>query len=149
MSEGLVTWSCPQNDVNLRWEAGWQNVDEFEHEIDLTLEHYYNPNLTSYIGGRATNDSDASHHGIVGLNYRLPGLFMSKLNIDSDAALRLTIDKELQLTDRLGWFGEIDYDTDTQFEGSSGFTYTLNKAFSLIAQYHSEYGLGAGVDARF
>ncbi|MCX6858538.1 MAG: hypothetical protein NTV80_27015, partial [Verrucomicrobia bacterium] len=60
-----------------------------------------------------------------------------------------TIAKRLQLTPRLGVFGEVFYDTGTEWEWSAGADYTLTRRTSLTASFHSDYGLGAGVLIRF
>jgi FtsP/CotA-like multicopper oxidase with cupredoxin domain len=40
MSEGLITWMNPKNDLLLGWEVGWGNVDEVEYEIDALYQRY-------------------------------------------------------------------------------------------------------------
>ena len=48
-----------------------------------------------------------------------------------------------------GQLSEAEYDTRTQWEYRAGLTYLVNKNFSLIGQYHSDYGPGAGLQIRF
>ena len=43
----------------------------------------------------------------------------------------------------------MEYDTRTKWEALAGAEYTLNKQLSLIGQWHSEFGLGAGLSIRF
>jgi CopA family copper-resistance protein len=149
MTEGLITWSSPRNDIKLAWEYGWGKVDETEHETDLYWKHYYNPNWQTFAGARFTNEDDAQNRGIAGARYRLPWLIMSEWGIDTEGDVRVRLDKEIQLTNHAALFGEIQYDTGSEWEGSAGLTWTLNKPLSLIGQYHSSYGLGGGIVARF
>ncbi|MES2659712.1 MAG: multicopper oxidase domain-containing protein [Verrucomicrobiota bacterium] len=149
MSEGLLTWVNPRNDLQLAWEIGWQDVDDTQYEIDALYQRYIDPNLQIFAGYRFTNDEDAEDRAIAGINYRLPLMLWSNLSIDSEGDARLTLAKRFQLTPRLGVFGEVYYDTGTLWEGSAGADFTLTRSTSLTASWHSEYGLGAGVLFRF
>ncbi len=149
MSEGLLTWMNPKNDLQLAWEVGWQGVDDPQYEIDAIYQRYFNPNFQAFIGGRFTNDEDAQDRAIAGINYRLPLMVWANLSLDSEGDARLTLAKRIQLTSRLGIFGEVFYDTGTEWEWSAGADYTLTRRASLTASYHSDYGLGAGVLIRF
>lgn len=149
MSEGLLTWMNPKNDLQLAWEVGWQGVDDPQYEIDALYQRYFNPNFQAFAGYRFTNDADAEDRAIAGINYRLPLMIWANLSLDSEGDARLTLSKRLQLTPRLGVFGEVFYDTGTRFEWSVGADYTLTRRTSLTASFHSDYGLGAGVLIRF
>ena len=149
MSEGLLTWMNPKNDLQLAWEVGWEGVDNPQYEIDALYQRYFNPNFQAFAGYRFTNDDDAEDRAIAGINYRLPLMIWSNLSLDSEGDARLTLSKRLQLTPRIGVFGEVFYDTGTQFEWSAGADYTLTRHTSLTASFHSDYGLGAGVLIRF
>ena len=61
----------------------------------------------------------------------------------------LSLAASAQLTPRLGVFGEIFYDTGTEWEWTAGADYTLTRHTSLTLSYHSDFGLGAGVLIRF
>ncbi len=149
MSEGLLTWMNPKNDLQLAWEVGWQGVDNPQYEIDALYQRYFNPNFQAFVGYRFTNDEEAEDRAIAGINYRLPLMIWTNLSLDSEGDARLTLSKRLQLTPRLGVFGEVFYDTGTRFEWSAGADYTLTRRTSLTASFHSDYGLGAGVLIRF
>ncbi|MES2474449.1 MAG: multicopper oxidase domain-containing protein [Verrucomicrobiota bacterium] len=149
MSEGLLTWMNPRNDLQLAWEVGWQDVDETQYEIDALYQRYINPNLQIFAGYRFTNDEHAEDRAMAGINYRLPLMLWSNLSLDSEGDARLTLAKRFQLTPRLGVSGEVYYDTGTAWEWSAGADYTLTRTTSLTATYHSEYGLGAGLLIRF
>ncbi len=149
MSEGLLTWMNPRNDVLLGWEIGWQDVDDTQYEVDALYQRYFNADFQAFIGARLTNDEDAENRAVAGINYRLPLFFWASLSIDSEGDARLSLAKQLQVTPRLGVFGRVEYDTNTEWEWTAGADYTLTRTFSLITQYHSEYGLGAGLEIRF
>lgn len=149
MSEGLLTWMNPKNDLQLAWEVGWQGVDDAQYEIDALYQRYFNLNFQAFAGYRFTNDDDAKDRAIAGINYRLPLMLWSNLSIDSEGDARLTLSKRFQLTPRLGVFGDVFYDTGTEWEWSAGADYTLTRRASLSATFHSDYGLGAGVLIRF
>lgn len=149
MSEGLITWMNPKNDLLLGWEIGWQGVDNPQYEVEALYQRYFNANFQAYAGVRLTNDPDAEDRAVVGVNYRLPLMVWSSLSLDSEGDARLTLAKRFQLTSRLGIFGRVEYDTNTRWEWTAGADYTLTRHTSLITQYHSEFGLGAGVLIRF
>jgi hypothetical protein len=149
MSEGMLTVRNSRNDFFGLWEVGYGDVDETEHEIDLGWKRYFNPNFSTVLGWRFTNTEDAEDRAFAGIEYRLPYLVWSSAQFDSEGDLRLGLAKELQITDRLGVFAEVQYDTGSEWEWSLGADYILTKQFSLITQYHSEYGPGAGFSFRF
>ena len=149
MSEGLLTWMNPKNDIQLAWEVGWDRVDEPQYEIDLLYQRYFNMNFQAFAGYRLTNDADAKDRGLIGINYRLPLMAWLNVSLDTEGDARFTLAKRFQLTPRLGVWGDVFYDTGTRWEWSAGADYTLTRHASLTASYHSDYGLGAGVLIRF
>ena len=149
MSEGLITWMNPKNDLMLAWEVGWQRVDEPQYEIDFLYQRYFNMNFQAFAGYRLTNDADAKDRGLIGFNYRLPLMVWANVSLDTEGDARFTLAKRFQLTPRLGVWGEVFYDTGTQWEWTAGADYTLTRSTSLTLSYHSDYGLGAGVLFRF
>jgi FtsP/CotA-like multicopper oxidase with cupredoxin domain len=150
MSEGLLTWMNPKNDLMLAWEVGWQGVDDNpEYEIDALFQRYFNPNFQAFAGYRFTNDADADDRAIAGVNYRLPLMIWANFSLDSEGDARLSLSKRLQLTPRLGVWGEVFYDTGTEWEWTAGADYTLTRRTSLTLSFHSDFGLGAGVLIRF
>lgn len=149
MSEGLLTWMNPKNDLQLAWEVGWKNVDDTEYEIDALYQRYFTPNFQAFAGYRFTNSAAASDRAIAGINYRLPLMLWSNLSVDSEGDARITLAKRFQLTPRFGIFGDVFYDTGTDWEWSTGADYTLTRNTSLTASFHSDYGLGIGFLLRF
>jgi FtsP/CotA-like multicopper oxidase with cupredoxin domain len=147
MSEGQLTFRNSQNDYFARWEAGYS--DDFEYEADLGWKRYFNPNFSTVLGWRFTDRDDEKNRALAGIEYRLPYLVHSSVQLDSEGDLRLGLAKSLQITDRLNIFAETQYDTHSNWEWSTGATYTLTKQLSLITQYNSDYGFGGGLQFRF
>ncbi len=147
MSEGRATLRNSRHDWYVGWEIGYE--DETHTEIDLVWKRYFDPNLSSLAGFRFTDPGETELRAFAGIEYRLPYLIGSTLWIDSEGDLRAGIGKHLQITSRLSVFGELQYDTGSEWEWSAGAEYMLNKPFSLIAQYHSEHGFGGGLKFRF
>jgi hypothetical protein len=149
MSEGLLTWMRHKHDVMLSWEAGWEGTNGSEYEIDAYYQRYFNPNVQAFVGWRFTNQDGAENRAIAGLNYRLPLMVWANVSLDSEGDARFTLAKRFQLTGRLSLWGDVFYDTGSQWEWSTGVDYTLSRYTSLTASYHSDYGLGAGLLFRF
>jgi FtsP/CotA-like multicopper oxidase with cupredoxin domain len=149
MSEGLLTWMNPKNDIQLAWEVGWEQVDEPQYEVDILYQRYFNMNFQAFAGYRFVNDDDTNDRGFIGVNYRLPLMVWSNISLDSEGDARFSIAKRFQVTPRLGVWGDVFYDTGTKWEWSSGVDYTLTRQISFTASYHSDYGSGVGVLIRF
>lgn len=149
MSEGLLTWMNPKNDLLLSWEAGWERVDRTEYEVDALYQRYFNLNFQAFAGWRFTNQDDTENRALAGINYRLPLMAWLNATMDSQGDARVTLSKTFQLTGRLAVWGEVFHDTNTEWEWTAGADYTLTRHTSLTTQYHSDYGLGAGVIIRF
>lgn len=149
MSEGLLTWMNPKNDLLLGWEVGWEGVDKPEYEVDALYQRYFNLNFQAFAGARFTNQEEAENRALAGFNYRLPLMAWLNATIDSEGDGRFTLSKTFRFTSRLSAWGEVFYDTGSKWEWTAGADWTLNRHASLITQYHSDYGLGAGVLLRF
>jgi outer membrane receptor protein involved in Fe transport len=139
----------PKNDLQLAWEVGWERVDEPQYEIDFLYQRYFNPNFQAFAGYRLTNDADAKDRGLIGINYRLPLMAWLNVSLDTEGDARFTLSKRLQLTPRIGVWGDVFYDTGTRWEWSAGADYTLTRRTSLTASYHSDFGPGVGLLIRF
>lgn len=155
MSMGMVTLMNSRNDWFASWDAGIHHdtamghEHEVEYEIDLGWKRYFNPNFSTVLGWRFTNLEDEEDRAFAGIEYRLPYLVDSSLQLDSEGDLRVGLGKTLQLTDRLGIFGDVRYDTGSEWEWTLGADYLLTKQFSLTTQYHSDHGFGGGIRFRF
>ena len=66
--------------------------------------------------------------------------------LDTEGDLRPGLSRELQLTSRLRWVNELEYDTHSKWEWNSGLKYRLNKTWSFTGGFHSDHGFGAGLN---
>jgi CopA family copper-resistance protein len=144
MTEGEVVAADTRNTLRGTWEAGW---DE-DYEAVLTYERYFTRFFQAFAGGVLT-DGEQDHRGIIGIRYLLPLMLETALWLDTEGEGRFIIDKEIQLTDRLYAFGEFEYDTESDEEWAAGAGWTINRYFSIVGKYHSEYKGGAGLNVRF
>lgn len=152
MSMGMAMFMNARNDYYAMWDLGWHDAFDFEHvhyEIDLAWRRYIDPNFSTVLGARLTNEHDAVDRAFGGVEYRLPYLIDSFAQVDSEGDFRFGLGKSLRITDRLSIFGEVEYDTGSEWEWSAGAEYLLTKQLSLISEYHSEHGIGGGLSFRF
>ena len=146
MTDGMAVVSDSKNILSATWEVGWQEVEGTEYDVELAYDRYFNRFFTAFVGGNFTDDYE---RGIFGVRYLLPFNFGSVLRLDTEGEFRVAIGQSLQLTSRLGIFGDYEYDTESKEEWVAGAKYTLSKNFSLVGQYHSEFRAGAGLEFRF
>jgi len=151
MTEGFLMASSTRNIVTAYWEVGWQRVDDPEWETILTWDRYFNRFMTAFIGADLLGKSDETEdiRGVLGVRYLLPLNVESRLWVDTDGGARVGLEKAFRLTPRIDLFGEAEYDTHDLWEGKAGMSYTVTKSFSLLGQWHSEFGWGGGVQVRF
>ncbi|HEX2861011.1 MAG TPA: hypothetical protein VHN79_05205, partial [Lacunisphaera sp.] len=96
-----------------------------------------------------TNEPGLENRVVAGVDHRLPLLVESRLWVDSQGEVRASARKRFQLTNRTAAFVGAQYDTATQWEWTGGVEHLVSKRFSLVAQHHSEHGLGGGLQWRF
>jgi FtsP/CotA-like multicopper oxidase with cupredoxin domain len=152
MTEGSLQASNTRHIISVQWEAGWQDVEANEWEGTLRWDYYLNRFTTLFIGQHLEGDEEdefEEFRGIAGLTYLLPLYIESTLWIDSEGEARIKLEKNFTLTPRLSLYGELEYDTQKDWQSSSGLRYMINKDLSLIGSYHSEFGFGAGIQLRF
>ncbi|MBU1058117.1 MAG: multicopper oxidase domain-containing protein [Proteobacteria bacterium] len=152
MSEGSLQASNTRHIISVQWEAGWQDVETNEWEGTLRWDYSLNRFTTLFIGQYLEGDEEDEFEkirGIAGLTYLLPLSIESTLWIDNEGEARIDLGKSFTLTPRLSLYGELEYDTLKDWQGSSGLRYMVNKNLSLIGSYHSEFGFGAGLQLRF
>jgi hypothetical protein len=151
MTKGFLTLSNTRNILTAEWEVGWQDVDGTKWETLFTWDRYINGFFTIFAGADVLgqkNDIDKTR-GVFGFRYLLPLNLESCVWIDTDRGARFNLAKFFKLTPRLALFGEVEYDTHDKWEGVAGLSYAINKTFSLIGQWHSDYGFGGGLQIRF
>lgn len=152
MNEGFLRASNTRNILTAAWEVGWENVETTEWEGLLTWDRYINRFFTIFVGADSLGKTDKfdKTRGVLGLHYLLPLNVESRIWVDTDGGMRFIFGKGFELTPRLMLVGEAEYDTHkTEWESSVGLTYLVNKNFSLIALWHSDYDWGGGVQMRF
>ncbi len=148
MSDGFLTLQNNRNALTASWEVGWGRVDKTGYEVDLTYDRYIG-NFASVFAGAEFTNGEAGDRGIFGVRYLLPLMIQSQAWVDTEGDFRLALTQSIALTPRLAVFGGAEYDTLTRWEGVAGLEYVLGKRFSLIGQWHSEYGPGGGLSFRF
>ncbi len=149
MTDGTLSIQRERDSLNARWQAQIFEADASPYEIDFTYDHYFNSNFTALIGARFTDDQEDKNRALIGIDYRLPYLIDSSLELDSEGGMRVGLSKTMQLTNRLRAFASMHHDTRTDFEWISGLEYACSKQLSVMGQYHSDYGLGAGLGFHF
>ncbi len=142
-TEGSTGWYNDRHRVALDWEHGF---DEDEYELDLKWSRFLNRDWSTMAGYRFTNEHDARDRAFAGVQHRLPFLTYSSLTLDTEGDLRPGLSRELQLTSRLSWVNELEYDTHSKWEWNSGLKYRLNKSWSFTGGFHSDHGFGAGLN---
>jgi hypothetical protein len=148
MTEGSAAFENNRNALTALWQVGWGNVEATDYEVDLMYVRYLDSFTNVFAGAEFTNE-EAGNRGILGVSYILPFLIRSQARVDSEGDFRVGISQSIPLTSRLSIFGEAEFDTGSDWESSAGLEYILGKRFSLIGQWHSDFGWGAGLSFRF
>jgi hypothetical protein len=146
MTDGIAVLSNSKNIFSTSWQVGWQRVDKTDFDVELAYDRYFNRFLNFYAGVNIVNEYE---RGIFGIRYLLPFNIESTFRIDSGGGLRLELGQKLQLTNRIRVFGNAEYDTESKEEWLFGGKYILSKNVSMIGQYHSVFGAGAGLEYRY
>ena len=141
MSEGTAIARNTRNSIIANWEVGYE---EGAYRIDLTYARYINRFISPFAGIEITNEEQKTR-GIFGIYYLLPFLIDSTVWVDTEGDFRFIFDKEMQLTRYISAFGELQYDTKLEWEAEVGGELFLHKNFSLIVNWHNEFGPGVGV----
>jgi FtsP/CotA-like multicopper oxidase with cupredoxin domain len=152
MTMGMAKVMNARNDFGVEWDVGLgghDGMEDYPYEIDATWSRYFNPNFSSLLGYRFTNEEEAENRAIAGFRYRMPGFFRSTVTLDSDGDARLKVVKALQLTDRLNLFGGLEYDTASEWKSQIGLEYILTRNLGVVTSYDSDHGFGGGFSFRF
>jgi hypothetical protein len=147
MSDGSVQISNTRNIVSIDWEVDWRG----EYDVFGGYDRYVNRYLGLFGGVNAYDEGGGEDdvRGVFGLSLLLPLNVRSRVWGGTDRSFRWSAGKELQLTGRLSAFAEGQYDTETDWEWIAGGEFVVNEYLSLVGQYHSDYGAGGGIRARF
>jgi hypothetical protein len=151
MTEGFLMLSNTRNMLAAEWEVGWQEVEDTEWETILTYDRYFNRFFTLFGGVNVLGEGGESDEtrGVFGFRYLLPLNFESRTWVDTEGGVRVELEKEFQLTPRIGLIGEVEYDSHDLWEGKVALNYMLSKTISIVGQWHAEFGWGGGVQVRF
>ncbi len=151
MTEGFLALADIRNILTAEWEVGWQEVDGTEWETLFSWNRYINRFFTVFGGADLLGvDGDTEDsRGVFGIRYLLPLNLESRAWIDTDGGARFILAKSLELTPRLALFGDAQYDTHDRWESRVGLSYMVHKNFTLIGQWHSDYGFGGGLRILF
>ncbi len=149
MTMGMATAMSGRENLSLLWDYGYDHGEHHaENEYDAVWSHYFDPNFSTFLGYRLTDDEAAEDRFFGGVSYRLPYLVETEAAADSEGDFRFTVARALQLTSRLSAVAELEYDTNTEWDYYGGLSYTLTKQISLTTGYHSHHGYGIGVSFR-
>jgi FtsP/CotA-like multicopper oxidase with cupredoxin domain len=146
MTDGIAVLSNSKNIFSTSWQVGWQRVDKTDFDVELAYDRYFNRFLNLYAGINLVNEYE---RGIFGVRYLLPFNVESTFRVDSEGEFRIEVGQNLQLTDRIMVFGNAEYDTESKEEWLLGGKYIISKNISMIGQYHSDFGAGAGLEFRY
>jgi hypothetical protein len=151
MTQGALVYANTRHIFSAEWQTGWQRVDDTEWEVVPTYDHYLNRFASIFAGVdlEGVDDRFDKHEGVFGLRYLLPLNIGSRVWVDTAGEFQFAVSKHLEFTPRLAIFSEAAYDTEEQWEVRAGASYMLSKNFSLIGQWHSEYGWGGGLRWQF
>lgn len=148
MTEGFLTVSDTRNIFTAGWEVGWRRVEGTEWEAILTWDRYFNRFFTLFAGADV-GDAIEKDRGILGLRYLLPFNVETEGFVGTDGEGRAVAGKTFQMTPRAALRGQVQYDSDGEWEYVAGLSWMLRREFSLRLQWHSDYGFGGGVRIRF
>jgi CopA family copper-resistance protein len=151
MAQGKLVYANTRHIFSAEWQVGWQRVDDVEWEIALAYDYYLNRFASVFAGVDLAGAGDhfEKHEGIFGLRYLLPFNITSRVWVDTAGEFQFAVGKHLELTPRLAAFLEAEYDTKEHWEIRAGTSYLLSKNFSLIGQWHSQFGWGGGLRWQF
>ncbi len=157
MTQGVVMVEDLEDTFSLSWEAGWEGVPAVKWEAELAYDRYIN-RFTSVFAGVYAEGSimddlsewrSETEQFIAGIRYALPLNFMTSSWVGSDGEARVTLERGLMLTPRIGVFGEVEFDTRESWSYQTGASYLINGNLSLTGLWDSKYGFGAGLTANF
>lgn len=140
---GHLQGSNERNDLTFDWETGW---DGGPYELTPLYSRYINPNLKLFAGA---DIEDSKSRAIAGTQYRLPFLLETRVWVDNSGDFRFTMSRDIQFTARSMLFNEVEYNTDGNWKFRYGIDITLDKNASFVTEWHSDYGVGAGVKFKF
>lgn len=152
MTQGAFIFSNTRNIFSIVWQAGWQEVAATEWESEIMWNRYINRFTTFFAGANleGMEQEVETKVGVLGMHYLLPFNIESMVWVDHEGDFRFEVEKELELTPRLMAHGDAEYDTKKEeWEYIVGSSYLISKSFSLVGQWHSDFGIGGGLRVLF
>jgi len=135
----------------------------FEAEFDYGFDHkgfegsaHYERSVSRFLdlyGGVSTERHEEGEptetRAVIGAKYVLPLLIEAEVELDSKGHVEIGFESELQLTSRIKFEGEWEYNiTEDEDEYSLALSYELSKRW-LITARHDKHGTGAGLIVKF
>ncbi|MEW5251121.1 multicopper oxidase domain-containing protein [Microbulbifer sp. 2201CG32-9] len=146
MNTGTVLTRNNRNDLALTWESDWND----DYQATLGYYRYHNRFFSGFVG--VNTDSGLAPdrtRAVAGFYYLLPFKINSLLWADDRGNGRITLDREVMITDRFFAGFEYEYDSFSKSEYVIEFNYWYSDFLSFTASYHNEYKGGVGVSLRF
>ncbi|CAM9308424.1 unnamed protein product, partial [Discosporangium mesarthrocarpum] len=140
-TEGEAIASNRRHEVGVEWEVGY--AGDVDHEVLPRYRYHVNRFYRFFAGASLEDERNA---GVFGAEALLPLNFEARAWVDTEGHGRFRLSKELDLTTRLGFVGDVEFDTDQGFEGSTGLRYRVHRYAAIAAEWHSEFGVGAGLE---
>ncbi|NIN61223.1 MAG: multicopper oxidase domain-containing protein [Gammaproteobacteria bacterium] len=131
-----------RNSLEVHYDFDWDK----NYEVDATYERHLTRFFGVYGGGKFEhNKGESEQTATIGIRYILPMLIKTDLRFDSEGKFRFQLGSELQLTNRTGfkWYWNTDDEYRVILE------YEINKAWSVTANYDSDFNGGIGITAHF
>lgn len=139
----MLRLSNTRNAIEFEGDAAYGGA----HDAMLIYLRNINRYLDLYAGSEFERDKSESsdNHGIIGFRYVLPLLIEADLRYGTDHKVILGLSSNLQLTKRLNFSWEVETDDSYDFL----LAYEVNKSFSILANYTSDYYGGFGMRYSF
>ena len=125
----------------MEWEIGY--LGDVDHEVLSRYRYHVNRFYRFFAGASVEDERDVAVFGAEAL---LPLNFDGRAWVDTRGQGRFILSKELDLTTRLGFVGDVEFDTEQGFEGSTGLRFRIHRHAAFAVEWHSEFGAGAGIE---
>ena len=140
-TEGELIASNRRHELGVEWEIGY--LGDVDHEVLSRYRYHVNRFYRFFAGASVEDERDVAVFGAEAL---LPLNFDGRAWVDTRGQGRFILSKELDLTTRLGFVGDVEFDTEQGFEGSTGLRFRIHRHAAFAVEWHSEFGAGAGIE---
>lgn len=129
-----------------RFEAEWEADYDGNYEVGFQAERFITRYLEVFAGVEREKENGLTENTArVGVNYILPFLIESTLDVDHRGHIRFGLSSELQMTKTTKFKWMVNSDEEYRLD----LEYEVNKRWSIVATHHDEYKLGIGILAKF